>query len=185
MSSGEYVSRAGDKLAGAAPKFRLDFKNKVVLDVGSSTGGFTQYALNHGAARVIAVEAGTQQMHPSLRLDPCLELHEKTDIRDFKTNEKIDIVLIDVSFVSLHQILPSIINLISKDTQIVALLKPQFEAQVKDLNRGVIKNDSIRRQILKDFERWAKKYYVITNKADSSVSGTKGNVERFYLLKRV
>lgn len=183
MSSADFVSRAGHKLAGAAAKLGLDFKNKVVLDVGSSTGGFTQYALNRGAAKVIAVDAGTDQLRPSLRTDRRIELHEKTDIRDFKTNEKIDIVLIDVSFISLREVLPSIIKLSSKGTQIVALVKPQFEAGAKDLNKGVIKNDTIRRRIFRDFEAWAKKYFVIKAKADSGLAGAKGNVERLYLLK--
>jgi 23S rRNA (cytidine1920-2'-O)/16S rRNA (cytidine1409-2'-O)-methyltransferase len=186
LDNSQYVSRAGEKLAGAAAQLGLDFKNKVVLDVGSSTGGFTQYALSRGAAKVIAVDAGTQQLHPSLRLDPEIELHEKTDIRDFKmAGEMPDIILIDVSFISLRQILPVIANLSSQNTEIAALLKPQFEAQAKDLNKGIIKNDSMRRAILKDFEAWAKKYFIIKAKADSKVAGTKGNLERFYLLKNI
>jgi 23S rRNA (cytidine1920-2'-O)/16S rRNA (cytidine1409-2'-O)-methyltransferase len=184
MSSAEprYVSRAGEKLAGAAAQLGLEFKNKVVLDVGSSTGGFTDYALKHGAARVIAVDSGTNQLHQSLRPDPRIELHEKTDIRDFVPDEKINIVLIDVSFISLRQVLPAVARLSSKDTQIAALLKPQFEAVTKDLNKGVIKNDSIRRQIFKDFEEWSKRYFVIKSKADSPVAGTHGNREKFYLM---
>lgn len=188
MSSAEtrqFVGRAGEKLAGAAAKLSLDFKNKVVLDVGSSTGGFTQYALSHAAAKVIAVDAGTEQLHPSLRLEQRVELHEKTDIRDFKTDETIDIILIDVSFVSLRQILPAVAGLASMDTQIAALLKPQFEAAAKDLNKGVVKNDSIRRRILKDFELWTKKYFIIKAKADSDLPGTHGNRERFYLLRNL
>ena len=185
MSSAEFVSRAGEKLAGAAARLGLDFKGKVVMDVGSSTGGFTQFALNRGAAKVIAVEAGTNQLHPSLRVDPRIELHEKTDIRSFNTDEKPAMILIDVSFISLRQILPAVMEFASKDTQIVALLKPQFEAEDKVLNRGVIKNDSIRRQIIKDFELWTKKHFTIKAKADSDVAGSRGNHERFYLLKRM
>jgi 23S rRNA (cytidine1920-2'-O)/16S rRNA (cytidine1409-2'-O)-methyltransferase len=184
VESQQFVSRAGEKLAGAAPKLNLDFKDQIVLDVGSSTGGFTQYALRRGAAKVIAVDAGTEQLHPSLRPEKRLELYEKTDIRDFKTDEAIDIILIDVSFVSLRQILPAVAGLASSDTRIAALLKPQFEAGAKDLNKGVIKNDSIRRRILKDFELWTKKYFIIKAKADSDVAGSKGNHERFYLLKK-
>jgi 23S rRNA (cytidine1920-2'-O)/16S rRNA (cytidine1409-2'-O)-methyltransferase len=183
--SGKYVSRAGDKLAGAAAQLRLDFRNKVVLDVGSSTGGFTQFALERAAAKVIAVEVGTKQLHSSLRLNPKIELHEKTDIRDFKTSENPDIVLADVSFISLRQVLPAVLSLSSKNTQIIVLLKPQFEADSKELNRGIIKNDSIRRRIFKDFEQWAKKYFIIKAKVDSTVAGTKGNLERFYLLKKI
>ncbi|MGH7157279.1 MAG: TlyA family RNA methyltransferase [Candidatus Saccharimonadales bacterium] len=179
-----YVSRAALKLASAADKLGLDFKDKTVLDVGSSTGGFTDYVLKRGAAKVIAVEVGTEQLHPSLRTNSKVELHEKTDIRDFKMDAKPDIILIDVSFISLRQILPAVSEIASKNTQIVAMIKPQFETEPKDLNKGVIKNDSIRRQIFKDFESWAKNYFIIKTKADSQVSGAKGNLERFYLLQK-
>ena len=180
------VSRAAEKLSGAASAFHFNFKDKTVLDVGSSTGGFTQVALSLGAKKVIAVEVGTNQMVPELRNDPRVELHEKTDIRDFKTDQKIDAVVIDVSFISLTKILPELLSL-SKTTgsnpDIIAMAKPQFEGQPSDLNSGVIKNSAIRRQILKDLEQWLKlNGFVIKLKADSSLSGKKGNEERFYWL---
>lgn len=178
-----YVSRAGLKLASVAKLLNLDFKGKIVLDVGSSTGGFTDYALQHGAIKVYAVDVGTEQLHPSLHSDHRIELHEKTDIRDFKLNDKPDIIVIDVSFISLREILPHIASgLADKKTQIVAMVKPQFEADRGQTNKGVIKNDSVRRQILKDFESWAKDLFVIKDKRDSEVAGSKGNRERFYLL---
>jgi 23S rRNA (cytidine1920-2'-O)/16S rRNA (cytidine1409-2'-O)-methyltransferase len=179
----QYVSRAALKLESVAVKLRLSFKNKVILDVGSSTGGFTDYALKQGAAKVIAVDVGSDQLHPTLRANPKVELHEKTDIRDFKTGAP-DIFLIDVSFISLRQILPVIAKLGDKNTQIVAMLKPQFEAGARDVHKGVIKNDSIRRRILKDFETWIKDNFIIEAKADSEVTGAKGNLERFYLLTK-
>lgn len=179
----QYVSRAALKLESVAVKLKLSFKNKVILDVGSSTGGFTDYALKQGAAKVIAVDVGSDQLHPSLRANPKVELHEKTDIRDFKTGAP-DITLIDVSFISLRQILPVIAKLGDKNTQIVAMLKPQFEAGARDVHKGVIKNDSIRRRILKDFETWIKDNFIIEAKADSEVTGAKGNLERFYLLTK-
>jgi len=182
----QYVSRAALKLKSAAEIFKLDFKDKTVLDVGSSTGGFTQYALQHGARKVIAVDVGTNQLHPSLRNDQRIELHEKTDIRDFKTDEPIDMVVGDVSFISLREILPSVTDMVTVKTDIVAMVKPQFEAGQSNLkHKGVIKNDKMRREILKDFEMWAQKYFKIINKADSGVAGSKGNVERFYLLKKI
>ncbi len=181
----QYVSRAALKLASAADKLNLDFTGKTVLDVGSSTGGFSDYALRRGAKKVIAVDVGTDQMHPSLRNHPKLELHEKTDIRSFSKARPwgVDIVLVDVSFISLREVLPAVAKLSSKSTQIVAMAKPQFEAGAKDVNKGVIKNDAIRRQILKDFELWAKKLFVVEAKADSEVAGAKGNHERFYRLR--
>ncbi len=183
----QYVSRAALKLASVAQALHIDFKQKIVLDVGSSTGGFTQYALKQGATKVLAVEVGTDQLHPSLRDDPRIELHEKTDIRDFETDEKIDLVVADVSFISLREILPSIAKLSTTQTQITVMVKPQFEAVASSLkHKGVIKNDKMRREILKDFETWTQQHhFIILDKADSHVSGSKGNLERFYLLKLV
>lgn len=179
----QYVSRAGLKLASVAQLLGLDFKEKIVLDVGSSTGGFTDYSLRRGAKKVYAVDVGTEQLHPSLRDDRRIELHEKTDIRDFRVDEKPAIVVIDVSFISLREILPHIARELSNtSTQIVAMVKPQFEAGRDQTNKGVIKNDAVRRQILKDFELWAKDLFVINDKRDSDVAGAKGNQERFYLL---
>ena len=181
----QYVSRAGLKLASVAALLHLDFKDKIVLDVGSSTGGFTDYALRHGAKKVFAVDVGTEQLHPSLRGNPAIELHEKTDIRDFYLpHEKPDIIVIDVSFISLREILPHLAKELSHETtQIAAMLKPQFEAGKNQTNKGIIKNDAVRRQILRDFEVWAKQYFVVVDKRDSDVHGAHGNQERFYLLQ--
>lgn len=181
-----YVSRAGLKLASVATALNVDFIGKVVLDVGSSTGGFTDYALQHGARKVIAVDVGTDQLHPKLRGDSRVELHEKTDIRGFKPSETPDIVVIDVSFVSLRDILPSVAAMCGGNTHIIAMVKPQFEAQKGQLgNSGVVKNDAARRAILKDFEAWAKRLFMVVQKADSQVAGAHGNLERFYLLRKI
>jgi len=180
----QYVSRAALKLASVTSKLGLDFEGKVVLDAGSSTGGFTDYALRRGAAKVIAVDVGTDQLHPSLRTDSRVELHEKTDIRDFRSATVPDLILIDVSFISLRHILPAIARLSGDNTQVAAMLKPQFEASPWEINKGVIKNDSVRRKLLKDFELWVKQNFIIVAKADSEVAGAKGNKERFYLLKK-
>lgn len=186
LTAGEqYVSRAGLKLASVANALGLDFNGQTVLDIGSSTGGFTDYALKHRAKKVIGVEVGTNQLHPSLLGNPRIELHEKTDIRDFKSNQKIDIVVADLSFISLREILPAVLRLIDKQTKVAVMVKPQFEAGNSGVkHKGVIKNDKMRRQILKDFEQWAQKHFIIINKADSEVSGAKGNKERFYLLRK-
>lgn len=181
----QYVSRAGLKLESVAKKMRIDFRNKTVLDVGSSTGGFTDYSLKNGANKVIAVDVGTDQLHPKLRLNKKVELHEKTDIRNFKTDQKIDVVVIDVSFISIKEILPSVVNLSNKNTKIVAMVKPQFEAGRNGTVNGVVKNNSYRRKILQDFENWCRSNNLyIENKRDSEVKGTKGNQERFYILRK-
>lgn len=180
-----YVSRAGLKLASVAKLLKLDFRGAVVLDVGSSTGGFTDYALKNGAKKVYAVDVGTDQLHPSLHDNSKIELHEKTDIRDFYLSEvdKPDIIVIDVSFISLREVLPHIASELSnRNTQLVAMVKPQFEAGKFQSHKGVIKNENERRKILKSFEIWAKDIFFIKDKRDSEVAGSKGNRERFYLL---
>ncbi len=206
LAKEQYVSRAGLKLASVAKALRLDFKGKTVLDVGSSTGGFTDYALQHGAQKVYAVDVGTDQLHPSLRGDERVELYEQTDIRQVRlrhTGESSaeggerkrltphspllssvpDIIVIDVSFISLREILPHIATLCGPGTSVVAMCKPQFEAGSGSKHKGIIKNDRMRRDILKDFEQWLKQYFITLDKADSEVAGAKGNRERFYLLR--
>jgi 23S rRNA (cytidine1920-2'-O)/16S rRNA (cytidine1409-2'-O)-methyltransferase len=111
--------------------------------------------------------------------------HEKTDIRGFIPSSTPDVVVIDVSFVSLRDILPSVAKAIGSDTLVAAMVKPQFEAGKGQIgSSGVVKNDSVRRQILKDFEAWAKRNFIVHSKADSAVSGATGNLERFYLLRK-
>jgi 23S rRNA (cytidine1920-2'-O)/16S rRNA (cytidine1409-2'-O)-methyltransferase len=198
----QYVSRAGLKLASVAKALKLNFKHKIVLDVGSSTGGFTDYALKNGATKVIAVDVGTNQLHPSLRNNPKIELHEQTDIRTvglktedwrlknpqssvFNLPSAPDLVVIDVSFISLRDVLPHVSTLMDSNSELVAMCKPQFEAGSSAKHKGVIKNDKMRRDILKDFEAWLKNHFVTIDKADSNISGAKGNTERFYLLKKL
>ncbi|QQS20335.1 TlyA family RNA methyltransferase [Candidatus Saccharibacteria bacterium] len=202
----QYVSRAALKLKSADDVFGIEWQGKTVLDVGSSTGGFTQYALLHGAQKVIAVDVGTDQLHPSLRNDSRIELYEKTDIRDVQKmndiplrkqknsqpttsvilNSPVDIVLADVSFISLREILPTVSKLVTSDSQLIIMVKPQFEAGQSNLkHKGVIKNDRMRRDILKEFEIWVQDKFKILDKKDSEVAGGKGNVERFYLLKKL
>lgn len=183
LAKEQYVSRAGLKLASVAKALKLDFKSKIVLDVGSSTGGFTDFALKNGAKKIIAVDVGTNQLHPSLQGNKKIELHEQTDIRNFDPKSKLDIVVADVSFISLREILPHVAKISSNETQIVAMVKPQFEAGSSYKHKGVIKNDKMRREILKDFEYWSRQHFITLDKADSEISGSKGNLERFYLLQ--
>ncbi|HEX5448122.1 MAG TPA: TlyA family RNA methyltransferase [Candidatus Saccharimonadales bacterium] len=181
-----YVSRGGEKLASVVAKLGLNFKSKTVLDVGSSTGGFTDYALQNGATKVYAVDVGTGQLDWRLRNDPRVVVMERTDIRDVaELPDPIDIVVIDVSFISLRLIMPAVVRLSSPKTQVVAMAKPHFEADyvTASKHKGVIKNDTIRRQILKRVETDLQRWFVVSDKADSQVLGRKGNKERFYLLK--
>ena len=183
MNTAKEKSRGYYKIEGAARAFDFDFKNKIVLDIGSSTGGFTQYALEQGASKVIAVEKGTNQMKSPLRNDPRVELHEKTDIFDFVCTP--DVILADVSFISLTKILKyAKMNLSRSDTDFLVMLKPQFEASPKDLSNGIVKNETIRRTIIKNFEQWLKlNGFLIIKKHDNTLQGKHGNTERFYHLR--
>lgn len=197
-----FVSRAEGKLEGAVRAFRYDFRNKTVLDIGSSTGGFTELALKLGAKKVIAVEKGTRQMKAPLRFDTRVELHEKTNFfdttpeRDVLANVSlaeqpqkvtigvVDTVVADVSFVSLRRILKHAKWVCGKKADYLVMLKPQFEAKREQLFRGVVKNEKVRREIIREFEIWLKKNgFIIVNKRDNDVFGKNGNQERFYYLK--
>lgn len=181
-----YVSRAALKLESVYQKFNLDFKNKIVLDVGSSTGGFIDFCLKHGARKVIGVEIGSSQLHPSLINHHQVINYEKKDIRDFNSNLRFDYILIDLSFISLKHVINKIYNLANKQTLICVLVKPQFETEQKNLNSfGVVKNNHIRRKIFKKVEENIFSKFLILNKADSLINGKKGNQERFYLIKKI
>ena len=177
------------KIKGAADAFNFDFRGKVVLDIGSSTGGFTQYALDHGATKVIAIEKGTNQMVTPLRYDPRVELHEKTDIFNTRPEKNLprvpDTILADVSFISLTKVLAHAKQyLADRHTDFLVMLKPQFEARPDQLTRGVVKNEKLRREIIKHFEQWLKaNHFVIIHKRDNDLKGKTGNQERFYHLK--
>ncbi|MDQ5913480.1 MAG: rRNA (cytidine1920-2-O)/16S rRNA (cytidine1409-2-O)-methyltransferase [Patescibacteria group bacterium] len=184
------------RLFDQSVRFAKRLEGSVVLDVGSSTGGFTNFALEKGAKKVVAVEIGSRQMDPRLVADNRVKLYEKTDILNvFTSKEKaevnnivvqqVDFALMDVSFVSCRNILLHLkSNILGKGYGIVLLFKPQFEAQEKDLVNGVIKNSKKRRDIVKNFEQWLlQNRFIIEAKKDSELAGSKGNVERFYFLR--
>ena len=191
------VSRAEFKIEGAVLAFDFDFRGKTVLDIGSSTGGFTEFALDAGALMVVAIEKGARQMKAPLRFNPKVELHEKTDIfeviseerEDDELGKKVvipnpDVILADVSFISLKPVLAYAKKyLASAKTEFLVMLKPQFEALDSQLNRGVVKNERVRREIIRDFEGWLKRNgFVTKGKRDNEISGRHGNLERFYWL---
>lgn len=204
ITSRSPVSRGYIKLSDAAKAFHFDFRGKTVLDIGSSTGGFTKYALDHGAKKVIAVEKGTNQMMKSLRLNSRIELHEKTDIFAVSLSVKTltsnkdnqitkaaiilkntpDIILADVSFISLTKILVHAKkHLSAPNTEFLVMLKPQFEARPSELQNGIVKNDKMRREIIKNFEFWLQNNgFIINGKHDNELVGKHGNRERFYHL---
>lgn len=179
------VGRAEYKLADALREFGVDLRGKLVLDIGASTGGFTEMALRAGARKVVAVEKGTRQMKAPLRFDERVELHEKTDIFEFMPSEQPDVILADVSFVSLTKVLTyARTKLAKRQTEFLVMLKPQFEARPWQLRRGVLKNNKMRREIIVNFEAWLKSNgFLIVGKKDNELAGRFGNVERFYWLK--
>jgi 23S rRNA (cytidine1920-2'-O)/16S rRNA (cytidine1409-2'-O)-methyltransferase len=180
-----YVSRAGEKLASVADPLGLRFDGLVVLDVGSSTGGFTDFVLRSGATRCFCVDVGTGQLDWSLRQDPRVTVMEQTDIRDAKLPGLADIAVVDVSFVSLKQVLEPTAALLRPGGLIVAMAKPQFEADraVADRYKGVIKDEAVRSLVLSDIREWVRERFEILGEADSEVSGVRGNRERFFLLR--
>lgn len=184
----DFVGRGGNKLAEAVSFFNFNFKDKYVLDIGSSTGGFTEVALRGGAKKVLAVEKGVKQMRAPLRFSEKIELREKTDVFSLSEAEGkvIEVVLADVSFVSLTKILKcDIIKGCDRGVDFLVMVKPQFEARMGELVNGVVKNETIRREIMKRFERWLKKEgFLVINKFDNKIKGRKGNKERFYWLRK-
>ena len=181
------VGRAEHKFTGAMKFFKLNLRDKLVLDIGSSTGGFTEASLRMGARKVIAVEKGTRQMKAPLRFDPRIDLHEKTDIFDFELAyaDRPDVIVADVSFVSLVKVLKyAKRHLARKDTEFLVMLKPQFEARPWQLQNGILKNNKIRREIIVNFEAALKQNgFYIAAKKDNDLAGRFGNVERFYYLR--
>jgi 23S rRNA (cytidine1920-2'-O)/16S rRNA (cytidine1409-2'-O)-methyltransferase len=179
-----FVSRAGEKLASVAELFELDFTGVVVLDVGSSTGGFTDFALQNGAKKSYCVDVGTGQLSYKLRQDPRVSVMEQTDIRKAELPELADIAVIDVSFISLEKVLEPTAALLKPKSLIVAMAKPQFEAgrALATKYAGVIPMGDERDEVLAELREWILERFNILAEADSGLSGAEGNVEHFFKL---
>ncbi len=179
-----FVSRAGEKLGAFLETHFVDFKKKVVLDVGASKGGFSEVALLKGAKKVLCVDVGKMQLDENLRNDTRIECHEECDIRGFKTPETIDLVLCDVSFISLYCILEAILPL---SDEFLALFKPQFEVgrAAKRNKKGVVVDKEAILNALENFKNHLKtKDFQILKIQESLVKGKNGNVEFFIHFKR-
>lgn len=176
-----YVSRGGEKLEGALTTFGIDVTGLVCADVGSSTGGFTDCLLQHGAAKVYAIDVGKGILHWKLRNYPRVVVMEETNARNVESlPEPVSMVTVDASFISLKILLPVIKKWEMKDGQIVALIKPQFEAGKKDVSRGdgVIRDPEIHRQVLLDVLSYARNEgFGLRGLVKSSLLGPKGNAE--------
>lgn len=176
-----YVSRGGEKLEAALLKFGVGVQGLTCADLGASTGGFTDCLLQHKAAKVYAIDVGKGQLHWKLRQDPRVVVMEETNARFVEAlPEPIGLVCVDASFISLKTLLPVIIHWLAHDGQVIALIKPQFEAGKQEASRGkgVIRDAEIHRQVLGDVLSFAeKKGFGLLGLMRSPVLGPKGNVE--------
>lgn len=181
-----YVSRGGYKLEAAINSFFLDFKDKIVVDIGASTGGFTDCSLQFGAKRVYSVDVGTNQLDSKLLEDDRVISLEQTNILDIDYfPEKIDYLVMDVSFVSIEHLLEGINKHITDDNALVCLIKPQFEVGKKYLKNGIVKDRTMHIKVLENVDLELKKYNLgISKLIASPILGGSGNKEFLALIKR-
>jgi 23S rRNA (cytidine1920-2'-O)/16S rRNA (cytidine1409-2'-O)-methyltransferase len=178
-----WVSRGGVKLAGALDRLGIDVSGRTCLDVGSSTGGFTQVLLARGAARVYAVDGGRAQLHPTLRDRPEIVSIEQTDIRALDPAllaPPPDFVCVDVSFISLKAVLPAVCALATADAHLVVLIKPQFEVGRRLLKKGIVRDAALRQAVCDDIAAAASTLgWAVSTVFPSPIPGGDGNAEFF------
>ncbi|MEE3711660.1 TlyA family RNA methyltransferase [Campylobacter sp. CLAX-7218-21] len=180
-----YVSRAALKLAGFLDEIKLNLKDKIALDIGSSTGGFVQILLENGIKQVTALDVGSMQLSPNLRDDSRVIVQENTDIREFESGDKFDIITADVSFISLLHIISHIDRLALSD--IILLFKPQFEVgkDAKRTKNGVVKDEkAINKAMIKFESECLALGWKLIYKSNSQIKGKEGNIELFYYFKK-
>ena len=183
-----FVSRGGIKLENALEELGIEVEGRECLDVGASTGGFTEVLLANGAAMVFSIDVGTNQLHPSLHGHPKIVSMEQTDIRSFEGKrlpQRPDVVVIDVSFISLKTVLPVALSLAAAPTQLLALIKPQFEAERKHSKRGIIRDAAVQRDVCDDIAAFAASLGCRDIEVfPSSIAGGDGNIEFFIGARR-
>ncbi|MGV3631323.1 MAG: TlyA family RNA methyltransferase [Bacteroidota bacterium] len=184
-----WVSRGALKLLRAIENWQLDFTGKTVLDIGASTGGFTEVALHHGAARVYALDVGSKQLHPKLSSDTRVVNLEKMHVREISTKnvpDIIDICVIDVSFISLAKIFPFFHTFLRGDASVVALVKPQFEVGKEHIEKGgIVKNKSLYPKVIEDIKQEARRNNLsYVSHIESPILGGDGNMEFLLLLRK-
>ena len=176
-----YVSRGGLKLEKAIKVFELDFKDKIVLDIGASTGGFTDCSLQNGAKFVYAIDVGTNQLDWKLRNDSRVKSTENKHINDLEKNDlqdDIDIIVMDISFISIKKVLYKIKELLKDNGFAIFLIKPQFEAERNEINKGIVDSLNVHKRVINEVIEEAKIYQLfLENLTVSPIKGTKGNVE--------
>ncbi|WP_129792987.1 TlyA family RNA methyltransferase [Sphingosinicella sp. CPCC 101087] len=177
-----WVSRGGIKLAHALDHFAWDVTGATALDVGASTGGFTDVLLQRGAAKVHAVDVGTNQLAWELRQDPRVIVHEKTNARYLDCNiipEPVDLVVCDASFISLAKVLDAAIDLAGVGARLIALIKPQFEAERSEVGKGgVVRDPEVHRRVCEGAANWiGSRGWTVIGVTQSPITGPEGNVE--------
>jgi 23S rRNA (cytidine1920-2'-O)/16S rRNA (cytidine1409-2'-O)-methyltransferase len=186
-----FVSRGGHKLEGALAAFAVDVRGLVCVDVGASTGGFTDCLLQHGARRVFAVDVGSHQLADRLRADERVVVRDKTNARELKAedfDEPIDLTVVDASFIGIEKLLPALARVVRVDGLLLALVKPQFEAGKRDAARakGVIRDPALRERLIGEARAQIEHHgFALLGGVDSSLAGPKGNLEYFVLGRRV
>ena len=183
----QYVSRGAHKIEGALARFQVDVKGLIVADVGASTGGFTDYVLRSGATKVYCLDVGHDQLAQSLREDPRVENHEGVNIKfPFEIKEKVDLAVVDLSFISLKLVLKNIFDLVKPQGKIVALLKPQFEVGQSGLDgNGIVKSEGHRLVMLHEIKEWCKAQgFVLVDQCESPILGKNGNKEYFFYFDK-
>ncbi len=184
----KYVCRAGWKLEKALDYFGINPSGLTLLDAGLSTGGFTDCLLQRGAARIYGVDVGYGQVHEKIRKDPRVVVLERTNLRHLEAlPEKVDLVTLDLSFISLLKVMPAVVNLMKKDGQLITLIKPQFEAQRHEVGRGgIIKDTQVHQRIVHEVTRGIDSYgFKLQGVIESPIEGTKGNKEFLAYFKRM
>ncbi len=184
-----WVSRGGIKLAHAIAHFGWDVTDAVAIDVGSSTGGFTDVLLANGAARVYAVDSGTNQLAWKLRQDPRVVVHEKTSARILTAAhipEPIDLIVCDASFISLVKVLDVPLSFAAPDARLVALIKPQFEAGREEVGKGgVVRDPAVHARVCAEVVAWLEgRSWTVAGVVESPITGPEGNVEFLVAARR-
>ena len=180
-----YVSWGGMKLKRAIDYFQLDFNEKVILDIGSSTGGFTDCALQHGARLVYAVDVGSNQLADKLRYDLRVKVYEQTNITDFMVDERFDYLVMDVSFVSITKIIPTLLRYLDDNNYLICLFKPQFEVGKIKMKNGVIKDPKVHKEVCNMLINFIHSIGLYVNDLTySTQKGKMGNIEYLALVSR-
>lgn len=183
----KYVGRGAYKLKGALEQFKLDVSGKICIDVGSATGGFTEVLLKDGAEKVYAIDTAKGKLALKLREDPRVIVMERVDIRNLQElPDRPKLVTIDVSLLSLRSILPTIMRLMDRRGEVIALFKPQYETRdPKMLKHGIVVDANFRESLVRDFVGWAEENgWKILRKIVSPIQGNEGNTEYLFYLRR-